>query len=53
MMEKLRNKREKSGLSVREMSSLDEPGAAEPEKHKKEKKKKKSKVRNELLGYMA
>ena len=45
MMEKLKNKREKSGLASREMSSLDEPGSVEPEKPKKEKKKKKNKVR--------
>ena len=46
MMEKLKNRREKSGLASREMSSLDEPGSVEPEKPKKEKKKKKNKVRN-------
>lgn len=42
MKEKVRSRREKSGLTNREMSSLDEPGAtSEPvEKHKKEKKKK-------------
>lgn len=44
MMEKLRSRREKSGLSNREMSSLDEPGSADPDKQKKEKKKKKGKV---------
>ena len=45
MMEKLKQKREKSGLTSREMSSLDEPGSVEAEKPKKEKKKKKNKVR--------
>jgi len=47
MMEKLKSRREKSGLVSREASSLNEPASAsEPVdvKPKKEKKKKKSKV---------